>query len=339
MKKIIMGVGVFLSLPMLVIMMMLSNSGSKEVKELKLANANDVPVHVVRQVKREYGREYITRLVQLGDQVGYRWGHVNQDLIDRLDNTPIRDVESRIKMSRNLKVFESVLTQMFESLEYFPVPEEVWIEKYYHNDEFVSKDVVERKKYPYALYDDFGEERFYKEKRPHYGNDLVADEGVPLVSMTSGTITKFGWNEHGGWRIGITTKEGAYFYYAHMSKYADGLYEGRHIEAGELIGYIGDSGYGPEGTTGMFIVHLHFQIGVQVDSYQNEYLWMDPQTPLRLVEENIEVFKYVDDVRTYSKPKSKKKKKTDEKEESAKEKEENEDDLRKSMKLLQNIQP
>jgi hypothetical protein len=110
-------------------------------------------------------------------------------------------------------------------------------------------------------------ERNYGGNRGHEGTDLmppVNQNGFyPIYSITAGTIEHMGWLEKGGWRIGIRSGHGGYFYYAHLSDYAKGLEEGKTVEAGEMLGYMGDSGYGKEGTTGQFAVHLHFGIYIQ----------------------------------------------------------------------------
>lgn len=106
-------------------------------------------------------------------------------------------------------------------------------------------------------------ERNYKGKGVHEGTDIMADineRGLyPVVSITDGTVTNLGWLEKGGWRIGITSPSGVYFYYAHLESYGD-LSEGDRVIAGELLGFMGDSGYGEEGTVGQFPVHLHLGI-------------------------------------------------------------------------------
>ena len=106
-------------------------------------------------------------------------------------------------------------------------------------------------------------ERSYKGKSGHEGTDIMADRnerGVyPVVSISDGTITNLGWLELGGWRIGITSPSGVYYYYAHLESYAD-IEEGDEVKAGQLLGFMGDSGYGEEGTTGKFDVHLHLGI-------------------------------------------------------------------------------
>ena len=81
----------------------------------------------------------------------------------------------------------------------------------------------------------------------------------PVVSMSDGVVTNIGWLEKGGYRIGITSPNGVYFYYAHLESYAS-VKEGDDIQAGELLGFMGDSGYGEEGTVGKFDVHLHLGI-------------------------------------------------------------------------------
>ena len=110
--------------------------------------------------------------------------------------------------------------------------------------------------------------RGYGGDRRHEGADLMAKENVSgklkVISMTEGTIEQKGWLEQGGYRLGIRSDSGAYFYYAHLDSYRDNLNVGDFVEAGEFIGFMGDSGYGPEGTTGQFDVHLH--LGIYIDS-------------------------------------------------------------------------
>ncbi|MGO4537470.1 LysM peptidoglycan-binding domain-containing protein [Paenibacillus sp. 2TAB19] len=96
--------------------------------------------------------------------------------------------------------------------------------------------------------------------RSHEGVDIFADKGTPVYSALGGTIVKAAWNEYGGWRVTVRVDESTEFYYAHLSKYATGIKEGVTVTAGQLIGYVGSTGYGPEGTEGKFLPHLHFGI-------------------------------------------------------------------------------
>ena len=111
-------------------------------------------------------------------------------------------------------------------------------------------------------------ERTYGGKRGHEGVDIMAgvnQRGIyPVVSMADGVITNLGWLEKGGYRVGITSDSGIYYYYAHLDSYAS-IKEGQRVKAGELLGFMGDSGYGPEGTVGKFPVHLHVGIYLYED--------------------------------------------------------------------------
>ena len=106
-------------------------------------------------------------------------------------------------------------------------------------------------------------ERTFGGKRGHEGVDIMATKNqrgiYPVVSMTNGVVTNLGWLEKGGYRVGITSDSGIYYYYAHLDSYSN-IKTGQRIHAGELLGYMGDSGYGPEGTIGRFPVHLHVGI-------------------------------------------------------------------------------
>lgn len=57
-----------------------------------------------------------------------------------------------------------------------------------------------------------------------------------VVSMTDGVVEKKGWLEQGAYKIGIRSKSGAYFYYAHLESYADELEVGDFIESGDFLG-------------------------------------------------------------------------------------------------------
>ena len=113
-------------------------------------------------------------------------------------------------------------------------------------------------------------DRSYGGERGHEGTDImpsVNEPGrFPVVSMTDGIVESKGWLELGGYRLGIRAPHGAYFYYAHLDSYSD-IEEGDTINAGDLLGFMGDTGYGTEeGTRGKFPVHLH--VGIYL--YQNE---------------------------------------------------------------------
>lgn len=121
-----------------------------------------------------------------------------------------------------------------------------------------------------SLEDTYGS---YRENGGHEGCDIMYDEDVagvvPIISATDGIITNLGWLYLGGYRVGITSANGIYYYYAHFDSCAPGLFVGKEIHAGEFLGFMGDSGEGEEGTKGKFPVHLHFGIYIE-DQNGNE---------------------------------------------------------------------
>lgn len=133
--------------------------------------------------------------------------------------------------------------------------------------------------------DGYGEGRSYGGSRRHEGIDIMAvdaDAGeLEVQSVSDGTVEQMGWLELGGYRVGIRSPGGLYFYYAHLDSYAAGLQKGDSVKAGTLLGYMGDTGYGQEGTRGKFPVHLHF--GVYYDKNGKEKT-IDPYRLLRCLE-------------------------------------------------------
>lgn len=129
--------------------------------------------------------------------------------------------------------------------------------------------VLEENGYCVSFEDSWMEGRSFGGKRGHEGTDLMPNEKergkISIVSVSDGVVEKKGWLPQGGYRLGIRSTSGAYFYYAHLYAYAEGIKEGTVIKAGQVIGTMGDSGYGEEGTTGRFPVHLHFGIYVTIN--------------------------------------------------------------------------
>lgn len=75
------------------------------------------------------------------------------------------------------------------------------------------------KNYSFSHYDDFGASRSYGFRRTHLGNDLMGNIGTPIIAVESGTVEHLGWNQYGGWRVGIRSLDGKrYYYYAHLRK-------------------------------------------------------------------------------------------------------------------------
>ena len=89
----------------------------------------------------------------------------------------------------------------------------------------------------------------------HHGEDLVAPAGTPLLAVARGTLHSVGWNDLGGWRFWLRDDSGNEFYYAHLSAYSPLAIAGRRVRAGDVLGFVGDSGDAEGGPP-----HLHFEI-------------------------------------------------------------------------------
>lgn len=133
--------------------------------------------------------------------------------------------------------------------------------------------------------------RTYGGNRQHEGCDIMPDKNVdsyfPVQSMSAGVVEKIGWLELGGYRIGIRSPSGVYYYYAHLSSYAYGLKVGDEVAAGQTIGKMGNTGYGPEGTSGKFATHLH--VGIYIN-WKGEEISINPYHLLKYVEKNRKTF-------------------------------------------------
>ncbi|SEN00442.1 M23 family metallopeptidase [Lihuaxuella thermophila] len=138
-----------------------------------------------------------------------------------------------------------------------------------------------------AYSDTWGESRTYGGKRKHEGIDLMAPKGTPVVSVADGEVIRKGWNRLGGWRLLVQDADHPYiyYYYAHFSKYAKNIEEGDKVKKGQTIGYVGDSGYGPEGTTGKFRPHLHFGMYVREGMFSIQRDAVNPFPFLRVWDE------------------------------------------------------
>ncbi len=160
---------------------------------------------------------------------------------------------------------------VFDDIKYFPV-----------------KTILVEDEERYEYVNSFLAPRTYGGDRLHMGIDIMDcknEKGYfPIVSMTDGIVSNLGWLELGGYRVGITSKSGTYFYYAHLDKYADGLKEGNKIKAGQLLGYMGSTGYGEEGTCDQFPVHLH--IGIAIPIVEEEEFWVNPYPVLQMYDKN-----------------------------------------------------
>lgn len=97
--------------------------------------------------------------------------------------------------------------------------------------------------------------------RVHDAIDIAAPKGTPVLAVSPGKILKLFQSKAGGTTIyQLSGDEKFIYYYAHLDRYANGLYEGRFVIQGETIAYVGDTGNAGAGN-----YHLHFSIATTSD--------------------------------------------------------------------------
>ena len=118
--------------------------------------------------------------------------------------------------------------------------------------------------------------------------------GTPIIAVESGIVENLGWNQYGGWRVGIRSFDTKrYYYYAHLRKnhpYSEGLEEGKIVKAGDVIGYLGMTGYSTkENVNNINVPHLHFGMQLIFDESQvdspNE-IWIDVYQIVEFLKQN-----------------------------------------------------
>ncbi len=146
----------------------------------------------------------------------------------------------------------------------------------------------------YRHYDDFGAGRSYGFNRKHLGHDMIGSVGTPIIAVEGGIVEQLGWNQYGGWRIGIRSNDKKrYYYYAHLRKnfpYNKDLKIGSVVEAGDVIGYLGRTGYSiKENVNNINVAHLHIGLQLIFDESQKECyseIWIDVYPIIQLLYRN-----------------------------------------------------
>lgn len=223
-----------------------------------------------RQPVSETMQVYLKQATDPGRDVGLYWmatDFENRRFPGKVSPSGFQKLYRQWRNQTGWDAYVQSCRAIWNDVKYFPIPQ--------------SLDDTEDK---ISYVDSWMFERNYGGKRGHEGTDIMAEKNTPgyypVVSMTDGVVTEKGWLEKGGWRIGITAPTGAYFYYAHLDSYAE-LEKGDPVKAGDLLGYMGDSGYGEEGTTGEFLVHLHLGIYLKEGT---EEISVNPYPVLRYAE-------------------------------------------------------
>ncbi len=222
--------------------------------------------------------DYITLLAYLGAKYGgdfskYKYSDMSS-LADKLKNG--EDIEELTKDMKYFDYYSEAYTAVLSGMvgNYIEDNEEKYGVKWFSP---IAKT------FPYSAYDDFGAERTYGYTRPHLGHDMMASVGTPIIAVESGVVECLGWNQYGGWRVGIRSHDRKrYWYYAHLRQnrpFAENLKEGDTVTAGDVIGYVGRTGYSTdENTNGITESHLHIGLQLIFDESQKECdneIWVD----------------------------------------------------------------
>ena len=262
---------------------------------LKLTSKLDIDSH---NNNSEIQYNWIELLAYLASQNGgnfknFKKSHLD-NLINKLNNgETITDLTSNMKFyDYYYEAYSAVLSGFIGNYSIETSNENG--EKIFENKYGLKAFLPIAKNYNFSHYDDFGNSRSYGFKRVHLGNDLMGSIGTPIIAVESGVIEHLGWNQYGGWRIGIRSFDSKrYYYYAHLRKnhpYAEGLEEGMTVKAGDVIGYLGMTGYSvKENVNNINIPHLHFGMQLIFDESQvdspNE-IWIDVYQIIEFLKQN-----------------------------------------------------
>ena len=330
--KTIRGKNIFIIFILLILMVVLLSSlfiaksfaeeqKQEEKKYIKWIDYN-VPLEVMEKTAKididshtkneQVKLNWIELISYLGAKYGGNFEQFKQkdldDIVERLKNGEnINEITKDMKLySYYIEAYTAILKEFIGNYQIETIDENknrVYKEKY-----GIKAFLPIAKNYGFSHYDDFGNSRSYGYKRVHLGNDLMGSIGTPIIAVESGIIEACGWNQYGGWRIGIRSfDKKRYYYYAHLRKnhpYAKDICEGKVVKAGEVIGYLGMTGYSTkENTNNINIPHLHFGMQIIFDESQKDgvnQIWIDVYQIVNFLKKNkSEVYKAYEDTKDY----------------------------------------
>lgn len=255
---------------------------------------------------------WITLLSYLAAKYGGNFKSFQQkdldNVVQRLKNKePIEEITKNMKLySYYYECYEAILKEYIGEYEIETTQEDG--NKCFQKKYGIKAFLPIAKNYGFSHYDDFGAARSYGYKRTHLGNDLMGSIGTPIIAVESGVVEAVGWNQYGGWRIGIRSLDKKrYYYYAHLRKdhpFAKDIEEGKVVKAGDVIGYLGMTGYSSkENVNNINVPHLHFGMQLIFDESQKEgtnQIWIDVYSLINFLKKNkSEVYKAYEDTKDY----------------------------------------
>lgn len=255
---------------------------------------------------------WITLLAYLAAKYGGNFKSFKQKELDTIVQK-LKDGESIEQITENMKLYpyyyesyEAILKEYIGEYEIETIQADG--SKCYQKKYGIKAFLPVAKNYGFSHYDDFGASRSYGYKRTHLGNDLMGAIGTPIIAVESGTVEAAGWNQYGGWRVGIRSfDKKRYYYYAHLRKdhpFAKEIEEGKVVKAGDVIGYLGMTGYSSkENVNNINVPHLHFGLQLIFDESQKEgtnQIWIDVYGLINFLKKNkSEVYKAYEDTKDY----------------------------------------
>lgn len=83
----------------------------------------------------------------------------------------------------------------------------------------------------------------FKTHKPHQGVDYAAPSGTPVKAVGDGVVTRAGWGKGFGNMVVLKHSGGLESMYSHLSGFASGTKQGTRVRQGQVIGYVGATGY------------------------------------------------------------------------------------------------
>ncbi|MFP3859814.1 MAG: M23 family metallopeptidase [Bacteroidales bacterium] len=120
-----------------------------------------------------------------------------------------------------------------------------------------------------------------KQRRPHRGLDYAAPTGTPIHTIGDGVVVDRGYTKAAGYYIKIRHNSIYTTGYNHLSGYAKGMHKGKKVKQGDVIGYVGATGY----ATGPHLDFRFWKNGHLINPLRVE---APPVEPVK--EENLEAF-------------------------------------------------
>jgi murein DD-endopeptidase MepM/ murein hydrolase activator NlpD len=109
----------------------------------------------------------------------------------------------------------------------------------------------------HSFSDTFGAPRMFGTSYAHLhqGTDIFAASGTPLVAVERGVLISIGSDVLGGTKLWLVGASGTRYYYAHLSAFAEGVAEGKVVAAGDVVGFVGNTG-----NAATTPAHCHFEV-------------------------------------------------------------------------------